>query len=173
MTKHSEILEQLVIECTSALFSHYEVSLSHARGASADEIWEEQLALAGIIGFTSDELRGSLVLSMGNKPLQAVESEAAHHRDWIQELSNQVLGRIKNRLLPYGINLKMTTPLSLRGLHLTLEASSTDAKPLLFQTPDAGAVCVLFDGELKPGFELTKHETEENACPDEGELLLF
>lgn len=173
MSSNMEILEQLVVDCAHALFRHYEVELVHALGATPEDVWEEDLALAGIIGFTSPELRGSLVLAMGKKPLHAVEAESAHHRDWIQELSNQLLGRMKNRLLAYGVNLQMTTPLSMRGFHLTLEASSSDAKPLLFHTPDAGAVCVLFDGESMPGFELVRQESEETACPDEGELLLF
>jgi CheY-specific phosphatase CheX len=173
MSKNQDILEGLVVECCEALFAHYGVDLTFAPDTSRAEVWDEDLALAGIIGFTADELRGSLVLAMGRAPLEAVDAEAARHRDWIQELSNQLLGRVKNRLLGYGVDLKMTTPLSMRGVRLTLEGSSEDSAPLLFRTAAGGAVCVMVDEEVKPGFEFEKAEGAEDACPEEGELLLF
>mgnify|MGYP006286156857 CR=1 FL=1 len=172
-SKNRRIVDELIVECNEALFNHYEVALRHTPGKTREEIWEEDLVLAGIIGFTSGPMRGSLVLGIGQKPLEAFDATAGSHRDWIQELANQLLGRMKNRFLAYGVDMQMTTPLSMRGLHLVLEPNAQEAAPMLFHTPDGGAVCVLFDVEFQPGFELVKQSGEENAVPDEGELLLF
>ncbi len=168
-----DALNPIIVECTLALFRHYEVELEAVEAAEPSDIWEEDLVLAGIIGFTSADLRGSLVLAMGKSPLARVEAEEAQHRDWIQELSNQLLGRVKNRLLCFGISLHMTTPLSLRGLHLVLEPAGAGSAPLLFRTPVGGALCVMFDGELRPGLDLQAVEGQDAICPDEGSLLLF
>ncbi|MEL6186858.1 MAG: hypothetical protein AAFU79_19720 [Myxococcota bacterium] len=169
---NSQRLKDLVIACNLALFEHYGVSLAHAENADPESIWEENLELAGLIGFTSEEVRGSLVIAAGQKTLDGF-GEASGHRDWIQELANQLLGRVKNRLLPYAVDLSMTTPLSMRGLHLTLEPKQEESRPLLFHTSSGGAVCVLMDVEFRPDFTLVLDESAENAVPDEGELLLF
>lgn len=168
-----DVVEAILIECSQALFEHYGVRLERVRNAEVAEIWDEHLSLAGVIGFTSEAMRGSLVLAVGKRPLSLIEAEERHHRDWIQELSNQLLGRVKNRLLPFGIDLKMTTPLSLRATHLTLEPCISTSSPLLFRTSDGGALCVLLDAEHDPEFELSKSEAADKACLDEGSLLLF
>jgi hypothetical protein len=43
-------------------------------------------------------------------------------RDWIGELANQVLGRIKNRLHPYGISFDVSPPAALSGSMLAFAA---------------------------------------------------
>lgn len=172
LSKNQKVVTDLIITCNQALFEHYEVPLVHAENVTQSEIWEEDLVLVGIIGFTAKEMRGSLVLGVGSKPLCRVAEDAGQHRDWIQELSNQLLGRIKNRLIAFGVDLDMTTPMSMRGLHLVLEPNALEASPLLFHTPDGGAVCVLCDAEFTPGFELAQQEGAEEV-PDEGALLLF
>lgn len=174
MSEHDHaILQALVIECNETLFKHYGVEVRHAPGVAASEIWEEDLVLAGLIGFTSDEMRGSMIIAAGKTPLHGLDQEPTRHRDWIQELANQLLGRVKNRLLGYGVDITMTTPLSMRGLHLVLEPGTQESNLLLFRTAEGGAVCVLFDVEAVSGFELTKTDAPEATCPDEGELLLF
>lgn len=173
VSKNRRVLNELVVQCSRALFEHYEVPIEHAPGASREEVWEEDLVLAGIIGFTSTAMRGSMVLGIGAKPLAKVDEDESAHRDWIQELANQLLGRMKNRLLGYGVDLQMTTPMSMRGLHLVLEPNASESAPLLFHTAEGGAVCVLLDAELVPGLELEQQDGAGDAVPDEGELLLF
>lgn len=168
-----DVFESLIIECNEALFESYGLTVEHSPNAEREEIWEEDLSLAGIIGFTSKELRGSLVLGVSDSILAKIDASATSHRDWIQELANQLLGRAKNRLLRFGVEIQMTTPLSMRGLHLVLEARSAEARPLLFRTRDGGAICALPDVEIKPGFELVEDPSLDAECPSEGDMLLF
>lgn len=173
MTANHDILEQLTVDCLLALFEHYKLPLGETRGVTPQDIWEENFAWAGLIGFTSPQLRGSLVLAVCTEALQTIEEEPRFHRDWIQELANQLLGRIKNDLLAYGVDLSMTTPLSMRGAHLTLEPSESQRLPQLFRTEHAGAVCVLLDAEITPGVTLERNQDAANSCPDEGEVIMF
>ena len=170
---NEETIKSVFIETTIQLFDYYSVPLTYGDACNpGDNILDAGLAMAGIIGFTSDMMRGSIVLALGEKPLRDSASENIHHRDWIQELSNQLLGRIKNKLLNYGLDLQMTTPLSLRGMHLVPQSCEETNKPFIFRTNDGDAVCVLFDAEIDDSLELKKID-DEPLCPSEGELLLF
>lgn len=173
MSQSHQIIQDVIVECNKALFEHYNVPLIFAPNAIAEQIWEEELVLAGLIGFTSTNVRGSMVLAVSSGPLSALTEKEQEYRDWIQELANQLLGRAKNRMLAYDVDLHMTTPLSLRGLHLILEANSEENRPLLFHSNKGGAVCVLVDVEFTPNYELVLSQDADSACPDEGELLLF
>ncbi len=168
-----EVVKDLVVESCLGMFSTYEVELTYKEDTTLADAQDQDLVLAGIIGFTADEMRGTMVLAATETPLRRSTSETTHRRDWIAELANQLLGRMKNRLVPYGVDLVMTTPLSLRGNHLVMEPSDAELKPHLFYSDDGGSVCVWFDAEFEPGVELTKSEDPDAQCPDEGELLLF
>lgn len=78
----------------------------------------------GIIGFTGGRVWGTLLLAMGEEALKKAMPEGAEagdsaNRNWISELSNQLLGRIKNLLLRREAEVYLTMPLVLRGEHLS------------------------------------------------------
>jgi CheY-specific phosphatase CheX len=91
-------------------------------------------------------------------------------REWIAELSNQLLGRIKNKLVAHNVMMHMSTPLVLRG-ELISPVSKTPLLPYTFAC-DAGAVCVWVDVEILHGVDLT----QVSDAPDmmsEGSGFLF
>lgn len=169
MVEHEEVIRDVTIDCTKALFGDYEVAV---------EITEEQKSvtddqvLLSVIGFGGKEMRGTVVLSAPEKTFQAARQGDEDLRDWAGEMSNQLLGRIKNRLLKYGVDLKMSTPIAICGMQVDYKvAKETSSHHRYgFQT-DTGKLTVCVDAEYAPGFHM--EEQEDADCPDEGELLFF
>lgn len=163
-TLAQEVLEDSVLK----LFEANGVDL--ATSSSVEQ--NDAEAMAGIIGFTGDEMRGTLVLTCYGS-LVAEGDGRADKRDWIGEMSNQLIGRIKNKFLPYGITIWISTPVALRGFKLELISDNAEAAvKSAFSCPGGGAVA-FFDAELADGFELQEATEELEEQQLEGELVLF
>ncbi len=160
-------LDQLVAENCLKLFADYQLEIRAE--APTEELAAEPFLLCGIIGFTSKYLRGALVLATTREPLERTNPAAASHRDWICELSNQLLGRVKNQLLGRGVEIFPSTPIALRGEHLSPVLQQRLVAELF--TVDGGVVCVWMDCEFEAGFEFSEL-AQPNAAP-EGEAILF
>ncbi len=166
-----ETLDQSVADSCLKLFSDYRLEI-RARQPS-DLLSAEHFLLCGIIGFTARDMRGALVLAATREPLDQTNHTRTRstHRDWICELSNQLLGRVKNQMLPKGLELHAATPVSIRGEHL---------QPIFAQTPvaeiflaEVGVVAVWLDCEFDEAFVWpTAYECDAPPV-SEGEMLLF
>jgi hypothetical protein len=90
-------------------------------------------------------------------------------RDWLAELTNQLLGRVKNRLLAFGTVIHCSTPVVLGGERI----APISSQPLghLF-TADGGLVSVWFDTVVRPDFTLSPR-ADALELPSEGDALLF
>lgn len=160
-----ELMRELTKTCSVELFETYGVSVEFC----ADDR-EPDVELAGIIGFTRDNMRGAMIVGTTSPVLE--KSQAAAHnssrRDWSAELANQLLGRVKNRMVARGVDLQMTTPLALRGKALTVDDEG-QMEVFDFEGPD-GNVRVWLDLELSGEVEV--RATEEKIA-SEGDMMLF
>jgi len=94
--------------------------------------------------------------------------------DWISELSNQLVGRVKNRLLTHNCQVDLGLPVSYFG---------SDVEHLLSQTGEIKSVYFDVDGEtcafhisvevFEEDMVFTIAETEVLDALDDGELELF
>ena len=171
MNKHN--LDRLVADNCLKLFADYKLEI-HA-GKPEKSLTAEQFLLCGIMGFTSRQMRGALVLATTREPLERTNPSAVNpsHRDWICELANQLLGRVKNQMLSRGVEIFASTPIALRGEHLSPILQQRLVAELF--TADGGVVCVWMDCEFDEGFELPESGVFE-AVPvsvPEGETVLF
>jgi hypothetical protein len=115
-------------------------------------------------------MRGAILLASTREPLGRTSPvNDTSLREWVAELSNQLIGRVKNKLVARGVVLHVSTPVVLRGQHLT-PLTRTD-KPIVFAC-DKGCVCVWMDVELIAGVDLTALR-EGAASMNEGEGMLF
>ena len=167
---NKEKLDRLVAENCIKLFADYKLDM-HAR--EPGEAFEpERFLLCGIIGFTAKQVKGALVLATTREPLDRTNPDAGpSHRDWICELANQLLGRVKNQMLSRGVEIFPSTPIALRGEHLSPVLEQSLVAELF--TAERGVVCVWMDCEFAEDFELS----DETACSvppiAEGEAVLF
>jgi hypothetical protein len=162
-----QTLENLLVECASALFSAYNRPLTYGGATTSGS---ETFVLSGVIGFAGSDMRGTLLLAMTSGLLEDLSPSSASMRDWIAELSNQLLGRIKNQLLRYRTEIYATTPSVLRGELLTpLPRSALPGHR--FESP-LGAACIWLDAEIRDGFSLGT-PIAGDVAPAEGESLFF
>ncbi|HEX6274670.1 MAG TPA: chemotaxis protein CheX [Polyangiaceae bacterium] len=170
-----EMLDSAVEAAALALFESAGLPLekSAAIGRADDNI-------GASIGFTSPKLRGALVL-ISTRELVArslpVELEGGTSEeqisDWMGELANQLLGRLKNKLLALGVALEMSTPTVIWGLELaSKETRSRLRRRFTFRHEDQ-PLSVFIDAVAAPDFEFTASDTAQGAGVLEGELQLF
>jgi hypothetical protein len=164
-------LDDLVFDCASQLFEAYELA---AQPRERDAFpTTERLAFCAVMGFGGKQMRGALVLSSTREPLERTNPGGLDsQRDWICELSNQLMGRVKNRLLPLGVEVHLATPAGLSGDNLCPTPGKLRA-PQVFEAAN-GFICVWIDSEYTEGFQLpSSPEPQIDPALAEGETVLF
>lgn len=168
---HHSPIDDLISDCCQELFAAYELHLEPVDSAAFPP--QDSLLYCSVMGFGGRQVRGALVLVSTIEPLERTHSgDDESHQDWIRELSNQLMGRVKNRLLSLGADVLLATPAAISGKNLDL-TSGTPTAPQVFRA-GSGVVCVWIECEYLDGFELptTPSGNLEAALP-EGEALLF
>ena len=90
----------LVAEACVELFGAYGVLLSPVE-AGLDE--GDENVMSGVMGFVGTRLRGTCLLSSAKSTLDASCPAGNRARDWIGELTNQLVGRLKTKLIARGV----------------------------------------------------------------------
>jgi CheY-specific phosphatase CheX len=160
----AQIQELAALACVE-LMKAYEVALepSEAGWTESDEVM-----LSGVMGFIGDKLRGTCLLAASQAIVQAAAPAGGLLRDWVGELANQLVGRLKSKLMARGTSIGLSTPVVLSGVRLS-PLPRTGVDPVVFRA-EMGRVLVWVEVEVDRDFELG----EERALKaTEGELLVF
>ncbi len=176
--KKWECLGPVVIESCLGLFESYGVPLQYAGGCPAVALYGQ--GMVGIIGFSSPQLRGSLLIASTigliqmSYPLdpRLVRDPASDLRDWSGELANQLMGRIEHRLILYGVSLALHAPLCLVCRELRTAPDPEEAR--VFQFKGRGSEMYLrLDVTLASSFALRAVPERVAGKPKEGEVVFF
>ena len=173
-TTEENVIDEVVVATVVALFDAYDVEVK----AQPDfrEPAKEVPRLAGIIGFTSAQLRGSIVLCSSVVAVEATGQTAAGDisaiRDWMGELANQLLGRIKLKLLRYGIVLNLSTPVVVSGIEMSVHEACPDGLKIYHFDHSGGPLTVMMDVSFAEEFEF-RATTDAEEAPSEGEVVMF
>jgi len=134
--------------------------------------WElsDEPVLSGVMGFVGSRLRGTCLLASAAGPLAAACPQGGRVRDWIGELTNQLVGRVKTKLLARGVEVALTTPIILSGARLQ-PVPRGPLLPTVFSS-SSGFVLVWIEAEAAGDVEFgSEHPRRENS--GEGDILLF
>lgn len=148
------------------LFAHYRVSC-----AVVDEVPSEahERQLVGVLGFSGGHVTGSVLVAATLTAVAASNptGEGAT-RDWAAELTNQLVGRLKNAMLLRGVDVAMSVPVVL-GSTRVLSMLSREIAPIHLAVAD-GFVTLLVevDGDAPLGEELAT-----DTCAAECDVFLF
>jgi CheY-specific phosphatase CheX len=174
----SEFFEEVAAAACEELFARYGVTVRLA--AEAAEPVSPEFLVCSVIGFSGRDVRGTLVLALTEElsgmsnPISASNPGAVSsrltQRDWVGELSNQLLGRIKIELLRCGVEIYLNLPAVLLGQHLA-PLPRSQLKPLKF-TLGPGAAAVWIEIEARPGFKIETGKGDAQG-PAAGDALLF
>lgn len=164
-----EIILNLTSEACLSLFSDYSLPLQAA--APSEQGLQTELLFCSVIGFSSEKVRGTLVLATTREPLgRTTPVQGGELREWVAELSNQLLGRVKRQLMDRGVELALSTPIVLRGERLA-PMPSKEAPPLVFVC-EGGCVCVWMDAVIAPDLDLSQIQASDPGM-GEGDAMLF
>lgn len=107
-----DLLQDMLVDSARASFTPTGVECTHRGSVPIKTVtWAQMLSIIGLGG----SLHGSLVVNISNELLIQThpmkKTGAAELADWLAELTNLMLGRIKRRLLAHGIATELSTPL--------------------------------------------------------------
>jgi CheY-specific phosphatase CheX len=164
-----ELFTSTAFAAGMALFLAYDVSLEPTD--IEDYRKSPELNLVSVIGFAGRDVSGTLVLGATKEPLERSKPGRSSARDWIAELANQLLGRIKNKVMRAGIEFYAMPPAVVSGHHLAPVTSQPDFRPWVFATP-GGVVCLWIEVSATPVLHRNMALVTEEI-PAEGDVLLF
>lgn len=167
----ARLLDTLTSECCQELFAAYGFPLRRVGGGALPP--PDRLLYCSVMGFGGRQLRGALVLVSTAEPLCSThEGDTESQQDWIRELSNQLMGRVKNRLLTLGADILLTTPAAVSGESLSL--MSSQASSLQIFEGEAGMVWTWIEFECRDGFVFpSSPPPSDEPMLHEGDFLLF
>lgn len=167
-TTAHQTIEDEFIASVSDLIECYTNSAPHVVPADS---YAQRQSTAAIVGFGDAKFRGSAVL-LAKPEVAGVLSETTplNPTDWLGELCNQLVGRLKNKLAKYGLLPQMGTPITVAGQHLDLGAVSS--QPFAWRVSwEDGHLFALLTLEVEDGLELVADDSA--AIAEEGSLNLF
>jgi CheY-specific phosphatase CheX len=170
------ILDAIISEATHSLFEVSGMKLISGENLPADH----DHTFAATIGFTNPRFRGMLVLTTDrhmvtrSRPteLQANTPSEKELDDWVGELVNQLIGRIKNQLIRHHIDMELSIPSVVRGRWLRRALPDASISRQMIFVHDIGSVYICFDAMVPEELEL-EEGADASEGVTEGEVTLF
>jgi hypothetical protein len=162
----SAIEEMTAVACVE-LFAAYDVPLT----VSQQSTWgtTDDALYSAVIGFVSPQVRGTCLLACEPTAVQRSCPEGGRIRDWIGELSNQLIGRLKTKLLGHDIEIGITTPIVLQGIRIR-PLPKAALLPAVFSS-EWGTVLVWVEAEVAKDFSLPPARIPDAG--ETGDLMFF
>ncbi len=172
------IVDALLQGALVDLFQAYDVAIAPLpRGTREPERYPHLSAVIGFVSRAGDRnsanADGKLSLSVPSELFDVMGGDSAHHgrhADWARELVNQLMGRFKNRLVPYGAKLQAGLPASIGRESLEAQLARAINLRIYRARTLRGDVVATLEGTLK---ETELSYIGANNGATEGELILF
>lgn len=181
MHESNNALEEIIQEALRELLECY----GHAGGEArvAPRAAPAQAAFAASLGFTAEMLRGTLVLIAPEAAIARVlppelsvdDASPDSLADWAAELSNQLVGRVKNKLLRYRIVVSLSVPTVFRAENLRCFPRKTSmpiGATTVQVTTKLAEFEAWFDVEMQAGVDFSLRQSVAPPM-DEGELVFL
>lgn len=174
MQTTATLLDEITKTCCISLFPEMDVRKNQL------PVPDYEGEMAAVIGFSGKHLRGTLgVLGQIDFvkrifPLpQDQDPQEEMLFDWLGEISNQLLGRIKGELMKYGQTLWIASPVLLRGVSLRVP-NSTESKIQKYTFwGESGGLHVWVDYQYAEDLELARLTDPQDESQEAGEMLFF
>jgi CheY-specific phosphatase CheX len=157
-SSHIEAIAQRLLEATGQVFEERGVTLSASTRCDPVGDWLDPIS---VMGFGGETLRGSVSFEVPWRVLQASHptnsAVTVDLVDWVGELSNLVVGKLKTKLRTHGVIIQPGLPTTFTtGATQAKQTGATGAPQLQYRlrAPD-GAILVRFNAELAEAFEMT------------------
>lgn len=138
-------------------------------------------SLIASIGFGGDGVRGTVTTLVSRagarwlRPAGVSSAEEAFDCDVLGEVTNMLVGRMKNQLLGHGVALQFGTPTVIVGRDVRVHASAEAAVSTwhTVEVENEPRLCVRLDVSLVEGFAFACDGAGPSSVGVEGTMLLF
>lgn len=179
MERGREILVSALCDGCAELFAEHGVVAGEATDGRGPHLKGGAAQMAACIGFTHPSVKGSITACMPEPflamtlPLPNPDAGTEELRDWAGEVANQLLGRMKNTFLRYGIDLAMGVPTIIVGTdYNVVSPRDTDGSWHSFRCGEQ-SLFVHLDTVIAPSIELSEPDEASAGVAAEGELFLL
>lgn len=178
MSNVEAVLGGLVQESLHELLEAYAISTEETVNAPGEP------ETTAFVGFAGDAIKGGLLLIASDATLRRTrprigpaddEPGQRELSDWLSELCNQLMGRLKNKLLPRQVTVYITVPSIVHGRDLhpdQVTGSDGNAERVGFRQAGGSFQCFL-NAEYKPDFVIPELPEGYVSQQAEGDMLLF
>lgn len=164
-------IDALVLGALVDLFEAYGVAVAPSPPVAELQPPQVPELSAGIVFSRPGAASGYLTLSAPDSLVRLTRGgvSADLRADWVRELANQLMGRIKNRLLHFGARVELGAPVTVDGEQVALQLRSSSTGVYVGRAPQ-GEVVVTLQG-MPEESELSYVGAGSQAS--EGDVLLF
>lgn len=163
------VVDGLVQGSMVELLAAYGVAVAPLLRAALDRTPAVPDVCGGAV-FSSRGKPGRVTLSIPTEVVELMKGATGLKADWVRELANQLAGRIKNRLLQFGVRLEVGAPTIIDPNVLTRQIASTPDMRIYGGRTLRGLVLVTLEG-VPPDSELQYVGRVPGAS--EGDTILF
>ena len=176
------VIEDEFFKALQDLFVHYagsettqhpieEPDVVHSRYLYHDSETCVREMVSSSIGFGGHDFRCSIGLLARRETVAAMcGGELYCATDWIGELANQLIGRLKNNVAAYNSDTSMGMPVSIQGTDLRFTQQSPDQMMIEVDTPNGNILVLL---QISVDEEVEWEFDEESLPAEEGSMSLF
>ncbi len=160
-----QIIKTFAAEACCELFAAYDLELRPSPAAVASTT----VVFSAVMGFVGQKLRGTMLLAADEGTLTGSCPSGGRLRDWAGELANQLVGRMKSKLLSRGVDVGLSTPIVWTGLRIE-PLPKGQLQPDYFVS-SRGMVLVWLELEIESGLKLLEEESRQSE--PEGAIVVF
>jgi hypothetical protein len=164
-------LDILIQICTVELFQSIGIAAAPLGVARRAVELQHPNDLVGVVGFSGVQAAGRITLSLNDPVYELFPNPVAGShamRDAVRELTNQLIGRIKNRLMQFQVMLRIGLP-SAMSAQAMVQQRAADAAIVTYRFRTLrGEVLVTFEGTLG---DAVLNYSNAVRVPKEGEFI--
>jgi hypothetical protein len=172
MADNRAILRTLIQSATVELFQYYGIAVAPMPVMQPLPTKLEQ-HVGGYGTFTGKGCNGTLGLLVPKEVFALTKFEGLrvlNILDWTKELTNQLLGRIKNRLVQYQMPIRGDIPSAIDGKSLELRVAASNPFVIVCFRSIRGEIIVTLTGSI----DYSRLQFSGNvASAEEGDIILF
>lgn len=169
----TQIIERELAKCVQGLLSHYSTQAENEIAvelAPLPELNDDSLECSSI-SLTGEEFRLSIVLVAATATVTKLcPIKGASAADWIGEMANQLVGRLKNALIDYGHAGRLSLPVTLSCSSIRFWNETECPLHFIVRT-SSGPLVLRLEAEIKPDSVWVFNE--DTCAAAEGSMCLF
>jgi hypothetical protein len=175
----TDLLKSFLVSVCSEVFAGYGLVLELQ---SDERTFNGSPSQVGtFIGFFGPTLRGTLTIfaptsfMRATYPLRAADGTVGDLQllDWSSEIANQLLGRLKNKLVGRGMELEMSLPKTLLAAGVFVATGGPKSVCALTFTNGVDEMGVFLDAAPIDQGSIFRTFHPSRACLPEGDLMIF